>query len=334
MKKVPTLLLLAMTVMPLAAYETLESDYRTNGPLMHSVVQNASQSLQDFSVVIYDGRKEAAYGIVVSDDGYVVSKWSELREIKDLKVRIGSEQYTDVKLISGDSTWDVCLLKVAATGLKPAVFADNSELAHGSWVVTNGATTRSERRPMIGIISANSREIPAEGGAVLGVEIAEEKSAIMVGNVPEVSGAFKAGIRKGDKILQLGDQKITKREDVVEAMKKRRVGEKLDVMISRDGKEQTFQVELMGRADTFGVEETRNDAMSGAVSKRRSGFPRVLQHDTLGNNSTVGGPLLDLDGKCVGMNIARANRAESFAIPVEELRQVCDKLVQDAKKQF
>ena len=72
--------------------------------------------------------------------------------------------------------------------------------------------------------------------------------------------------------------------------------------------------------------------MSGDVSVRRSGFPRVLQHDTQGSSRTVGGPLLDLDGKCIGMNIARANRAESFAIPVEELREVGQRLIDRARK--
>jgi serine protease Do len=70
--------------------------------------------------------------------------------------------------------------------------------------------------------------------------------------------------------------------------------------------------------------------MSGDYSKRRSGFPRVLQHDVQGNRVTVGGPLLDLEGRCIGMNIARANRAESFAIPLEELRDVISRLLTQA----
>jgi serine protease Do len=48
---------------------------------------------------------------------------------------------------------------------------------------------------------------------------------------------------------------------------------------------------------------------------------------------TIGGPLLDLDGRCIGMNIARANRAESFAIPVEELRDVISRLLNQAMQQ-
>ena len=71
--------------------------------------------------------------------------------------------------------------------------------------------------------------------------------------------------------------------------------------------------------------------MSGDYSKRRDSFPRVLQTDIPFSARTIGGPLLNLDGECVGMNIARANRAESFAIPVEELREVLKKLMKTAR---
>ena len=89
----------------------------------------------------------------------------------------------------------------------------------------------------------------------------------------------------------------------------------------RRGKEEiTAEVRLAARGEMFTDQMNRNDMMSGDFSKRRSGFPRVLQHDILGSSKIVGGPLLDLDGRCLGMNIARANRAESFAIPVEDLK--------------
>jgi serine protease Do len=322
--------LLAGTI-ALSAYETLESEYRLNGALRHGVVDRARLSLQEFSAVVYDGRSEISYGVVMTEDGYVISKWSELKNAKELNLRIDDEMYSEVTLVSGDAQWDICLLKINATGLKPVIYAENSQVEQGTWVIANGATSRSERRPMIGIISAATREIGAEGGAVLGVEIMEEKGALIAGNVPEASGAFKAGIRKDDKILKLADKAVKKREDVMEFMKGRKVGEKIEVTYERKGKQNKVTVELLGRADTFGIEANRNDQMSGEVSKRRSGFPRVLQHDIQGSSRTVGGPLVDLDGKCIGMNIARANRAESFAIPMEEMREVSQRLIDQAR---
>jgi S1-C subfamily serine protease len=327
---IPIALLFAGT-MSLPGYETLESDYRLNGTLMHAVVERARQSLQEFSAVVYDGRKEIAYGVVMSEDGYIVTKWSEVKDAKELKLRIDETYYENVSFVSGDAQWDICVLKIEASELKSVLFADDSQIDEGSWVIANGATTRSVRRPEIGIISAPSREIEAEGGPVLGIEIIEEKGTLIAGEIPEASGSYKAGIRKGDKILKLNDQKISKSEDLVAFMKERKVGEEVEVSYSRKGKTTKVTVKLQGRADIFGIEKSRNDEMSGDFSKRRSGFPRVLQHDVPGNSRTVGGPLLDLEGKCIGMNIARANRAESFAIPMEEMREVSQRLIEQAR---
>jgi len=87
----------------------------------------------------------------------------------------------------------------------------------------------------------------------------------------------------------------------------------------------------MAREEMMADQMSRNDQMSGAFSERRSGFPRILQHDILGARSIVGGPLLDLDGRCLGMNIARANRSESFAIPVEDLKTIATRMLEQAK---
>ena len=56
------------------------------------------------------------------------------------------------------------------------------------------------------------------------------------------------------------------------------------------------------------------------MSKRRTGFPSVLQHDTALWPSDCGGPVLDVDGHAVGVNIARAGRVESYAIPAAAIK--------------
>src|SRR5262249_59985794 len=56
------------------------------------------------------------------------------------------------------------------------------------------------------------------------------------------------------------------------------------------------------------------------LSVRRTGFPAVLQTDMVIKPTDCGGPLVDLDGKTVGLVIARGGRVESYAIPSEEIR--------------
>jgi S1-C subfamily serine protease len=52
----------------------------------------------------------------------------------------------------------------------------------------------------------------------------------------------------------------------------------------------------------------------------------------MGNSQTMGGPVIDLNGHCVGMNIARASRAETFAIPSAEMKQLVERMIDHQSK--
>jgi len=53
--------------------------------------------------------------------------------------------------------------------------------------------------------------------------------------------------------------------------------------------------------------------MGSELSKRRTGFPHILQHDSVVKPRECGGPVVDLDGKVIGINICR--RAGPKATP-------------------
>lgn len=69
----------------------------------------------------------------------------------------------------------------------------------------------------------------------------------------------------------------------------------------------------------------------GSLSKRHSNFPNALTHDTVLQASDCGGPVLDLDGRAVGLNIARLDRTATYAIPAGALRPAIDALLKGAK---
>ena len=307
--------------------QSLDSAYRTTGTAVVAAFEAQRQVLQTSSAVILDGRKEIGYGVVISADGHILTKASEILDAKALAVTVDQTKYAAVKVLAVDPTWDVALLKVEASGLVPVAYAPTSALPQGTWVVANGATTRTARRLLAGIVSAKIREIPASGGAALGVVLSAKSKLLEVDEVNEKSGAKEAGLQKGDVILSIEGKKLKKIEDIAEVLKDRKAGSMVKMTYRRKGEEITVDVRLLVRSEMFTDQMNRNDQMSGEFSPRRSGFPRVMQHDILGSRSVVGGPVLDLDGRCIGMNIARANRAESFAIPVEDLKELAARLM-------
>jgi S1-C subfamily serine protease len=317
--------------LPATAQQSLETNFRTTGDAVLAVFEPQREVIQKSSAVIYDGRKEIAYGTVISAEGHILTKASEVEGVGKIDVRIDKESYKDAKILMTDPRWDVALLKVEATALTPVVFAPDSKLPRGTWVVVNGVTSRTKRRVMAGIISADAREIPPEGGAVLGVTLKETKKGLAVEEVSKDSGAEKAGMKKGDILTAIADKPVKEIEALGKMLSEMKSGTDVKVTLLREGKKTELDVKLSARGDLF-REVSRNDQMSGDFSNRRSGFPRVIQHDILGASLTMGGPVLDLEGRAVGMNIARANRAETFAIPVEELRELAGGMVKQAAK--
>lgn len=314
-------------LLPALGQQSLDSAYRTTGTAVVAAFEPQRKILQTSSAVILDGRKEIGCGVVVSPDGMILTKASEVAAVAGLAVTVDQTTYREVKVLAVDPTWDVALLKIEANELVPVVYAASSAVPQGTWVVANGATTRTTRRLLAGIVSAKTREIPAAGGAALGVILNLKSKGLEIEEVNEKSGAKEAGLQKGDVILTIEGKKVKKIEEVGALLKDRKAGSTVKMTFRREGKELTAEVRLAARGELFSDQMNRNDQMSGDFSPRRSGFPRVMQHDILGSRQVVGGPVLDLDGHCVGMNIARANRAESFAIPVEDLEEIAARLM-------
>ncbi|MES2923790.1 MAG: trypsin-like peptidase domain-containing protein [Verrucomicrobiota bacterium] len=319
-------------LLPVAGQQSLDSAYRTTGTAVVAAFETQRKVLQTSSAVILTGRKEVSYGVVISEEGHILTKASEVRDVTGLSATVDQTNYPEVKVLMVDPAWDVALLKIEASGLVPVVYAPTSAVPQGTWVVANGATTRTSRRLLAGIVSAKIREIPPSGGAALGVILNPKSKALELDAVNEKSGAKEAGLQKGDVILSIEGKKVKKIEEIGEILKDRKAGSTVKLTYRRNDVETTVDVRLAARGEMFTDQMNRNDQMSGEFSPHRSGFPRVMQHDILGSRSVVGGPLLDLDGRCIGMNIARANRAESFAIPVEDLKELAGRLMKQAGK--
>ena len=333
---VATGICLIVPMQTIHAQGALPAEDRINGKLVWAAFEPQRQVLQESSAVIYTDEKsriKSVYGVLVSERGHVLTKASEIKGKEHLSLRIGGELFTDVEILGVDDHWDVAMLKIKSDQVfTPVKLSENEDVTQGHWMISNGSTTRSQRRVRIGIASAVTREIKSTtSGVILGVQLgADKKEALKIGKVSKKSGAEKAGLESGDVLLSADGATLKERADLMKALEGKKPGDKLSVELLRDKKKMKFDVELMARPGGP-ARMSRNDQMSGgenSLSKRRTGFPRVIHHDTPLTKSSVGGPLLAIDGTCVGMNIARASRVATFAIPARELREIVDRMTQ------
>ena len=96
---------------------SLDFEQRINGKAVLKTIEPIRERLQDLSAVFFSGHDVVIYGIVLSPDGYIATKASELHSYRDLTIRVGSSKYGQFREIGSDPSTDIAVVKVEAAGL-------------------------------------------------------------------------------------------------------------------------------------------------------------------------------------------------------------------------
>lgn len=165
--------------------------------------------------------KDEKQQIVITRDGDLDEK--TVIEIKGDKVTVNGKDAKDVK---GDVTVRVNKIKDAQ--------------AYRSMTIPRGGTYNFnyDNDDNFSFFSED------ENRAMLGVVTDYNDKGAKITSVSKESGAEKAGLKKGDVITKIDDQKIDDTETVSKAIRKHKPGDKIAVTVLRDGKEQKITAEL------------------------------------------------------------------------------------------
>jgi len=98
---------------------------------------------------------------------------------------------------------------------------------------------RNGKQPQIAFLGVTSQPLSADSSGQLGVD-----QGAVVADVASGSGAAKAGIKQGDVIVEIDGVKVDSVDDVASTVRKHAPGDQIDVVIVRDGKQQTVTVTL------------------------------------------------------------------------------------------
>ena len=278
--------------------------------------------------VLSDGR-EAALGTVVSADGLILTKASELRG--DLLVKLhGSDATYDVKVLGVHRPTDLALVKIDAKGLTPVRFSKPPGTV-GGWVACPGT---GPLPAAVGVLSAAARSIAAGTAesltenmnkGYLGISFdGGDEGELTVRSVDPHAKAV-GRLKPGDVLVEVASTPVPNRAALLDTLDKYKPGDTVTVKLRRGDDEQTVKVTLVPRA-AFDRGAFQNELGSNKLSGRRTGFPAVLQHDSALKPTDCGGPLVDLDGRVLGVNIARAGRVETLALPTEVVLPVLEGL--------
>lgn len=201
---------------------------------------------------------------------------------------------------------------------------------------------RGEAPQKLKVTLGARKDLPGGGGAGpeqkpqgtgkpdLGVARGEPANpGLKVTAVRDGSPAELAGIGEGDIILEADDKAINSLDELNAAVNARKIGEKMKLKLSRDGKVSTLEVEI---AEMEAPPNPNDASHKGPVNTRADRFGVCIQHDALLTPRQMGGPIIDLKGNVVGLNLARSDRTRNFALPSSKVAEVIKKLMPQGDK--
>lgn len=292
-----------------------DNPYQKNDQSVKAAYRVATEEAAKATAQVLADDKVVALGSVVDPQGYIVTKASLLNG--KITCRIAGHEVLDATLVGASVEHDLALLKVEASDLTPVTWR-TEPAAPGTLVA---AVSPDGDAIGIGVVSAEPRDVPGpkrqnRRRGWLGVSLGGGDLEVGVTEVIEDSAAAEAGLHAGDEIRSIDGQAMRSMNEIIETVGSHAPGETLVIIVQRQAEQLTKEI-VLGKPP----QDPEDQWGGGPFSVRREGFPSVLPHDIAVSPSQCGGPLIDMDGNAVGINIARALRVTTYAIPADVVQQ-------------
>ena len=237
----------------------------------------------------------AGSGVIISQDGYIVTCAHVVSGANNITVQLADGTEYTATVVGQDSTSDVAVLKIEATGLTPAVIGDSDSLAVGETTVAVGNPLGTLSNTVTnGIVNAKSSSSDAEGlGFAIPINTAMEMAKQMIEKgyvarpamgvtvitindaqtamqygvsnygvyiyqIASGSGAEKGGLKLGDRIISIDDVAVSSASDVQKYCQSKEVGDTVTLQVERDGKVISCEVTLGESTQSTATAESGN----------------------------------------------------------------------------
>jgi serine protease Do len=269
------------------------------------------------TVRVWSGKKRLAYGTVIGDGRQVLTKWSEVANGASTLVVDGpNREAHDAKLIGVYEEEDLAILEIDGGALKPIAWS-NDKPPLGAFLV---APQPDGRPAAFGVVSVLERNLRETDLAFLGIgsDLEHKGPGVKISEVQPNTGAAAAGLKQGDVVLMVKERPISGLMELKSALTGTKPGETVPLRVRTNDGEKTIGVTLSKRPELPKIYNPRleqMERMGGKISRVRDSFTQVLQSDMRPSPDQIGGPVVDLEGRVIGITVARADRTRSFIMP-------------------
>lgn len=127
---------------------------------------------------IIEPRKETGSGIIIKEDGYIVTNNHVIGNSTDITVTLSSNKSFKAKVIGRDSFTDLAVLKIEAKNLPVVQWGSSKNLKPGDWAIAIGSPMGLDHTVTVGIVSALDRSLDDLGD----LKLIQTDAAINPGN--------------------------------------------------------------------------------------------------------------------------------------------------------
>lgn len=301
--------------------KNLMKSYASDSKAIMELASQVAPAVSKSTVRIVRGRRDLALGVVVSADGHILTKAGHLKT--GFQVILGDERF-DAEIIGIHRPTDLAMLKINASDLQPVALVnlDEDELKHGRWLVSCGP---NQDPVALGVFA----RIPVVPSAFMGVALKEEpinetETQVVISVVIDGSSAEKENLLVNDVIRSIDGLEVNSVAALKQHLSSKKPLDDVNLTVQRGEVEKSILLEL-GESQT-----------NGSRRRRRQYFEHAIEHDSKLRSNQCGGPVTDLSGKIVGINVSEPWRTPplgatpvtnlSLAIPVNHVIAILDPL--------
>ena len=282
------------------------------------------------TVRVWSGKRRLAYGTVIAENR-ILTKWSEVAPAgANIRVEGAGGVVLAARVTGVYEDEDLAVLQTTGSPLTPVRWSMESPPL-GAFLA---APQPNGRPAAFGVVSVLERNLRETDSAFLGVigTLDFEGPGVKVEKVAEGSGAEAAGLKAGDIILKVGERPISGLLELRNSLVGREPGTTVTLTVRSGNTDKNVDVLLGNRPElpNFPGDRLRQmERMGGPISRVRDSFTRVIQTDMRPRPDQVGGPVVDLKGRVVGITMARADRTRSFVMPAAAIVKLLEAEPQD-----
>jgi serine protease Do len=176
-----------------------------------------------------DKAEEKKYTVEIDGDKIKVNgkDIADLKDLKDIDVSVGKSRFITRKV--GPNSY--------------RIYSDGANALGGLSEVPGHNIARAAR-PLKTIRSTGQ-------GPLLGIGMEKTEEGVKVTNITEGSGAEKAGLKEDDIIVKLDGKEIKGEMDITKIVTSHKVGDEIDIVYKRNGKENKTRATLGQRSNGF-----------------------------------------------------------------------------------